>query len=218
MKDKVLDYFIDPSKPIYQNRDHFCFNTDTKLLVQFAKVKKGERILDIGTNNGALLVGLDGKEAAELVGVEILYEPFLIAKTNQEKFINDPCKIVHSAIQDFDDDLFDVIVSNPPYFKKDATHPNMEQNLRQLGRVEENLTLEELVENAQRLLKSYGRFYLVHRPNRLNDIFKTLHAHSFQVKTLQTAYDKRTHSIKSILIEAIKEGNCDCSILPSIEI
>ena len=47
------DYFLDESMILFQDEDHFHFNTDTKLLAKFMRLKKDETILDIGTNNGA---------------------------------------------------------------------------------------------------------------------------------------------------------------------
>lgn len=64
----TLDYFIDKNIKLYQNPNDFRFNTDTKLLAQFVRLKKQERILDIGTNNGVLLVYFDRFNVKELVG------------------------------------------------------------------------------------------------------------------------------------------------------
>ena len=47
---------MDENLKLYQDKEHFRFNTDTKLLAKFVLLKKQERILDIGTNNAALLV------------------------------------------------------------------------------------------------------------------------------------------------------------------
>lgn len=91
-------------------------------------------------------------------------------------------------------------------------------NFRHLGRMEENLTLEQLVFHANRLLKSYGRFYMVHRPNRLNEINKVLYDNNFSIRNLRFAYDHRDHKVKSVLIEAIKESNCDMNVLEPIYI
>ena len=42
---------MDENLKLYQDKEHFRFNTDTKLLAKFVHLKKQERILDIGTNN-----------------------------------------------------------------------------------------------------------------------------------------------------------------------
>ena len=194
----TLDYFIDENLKLYQNPEHFRFNTDTKLLAQFVRLKKQERVLDIGTNNAAILVYLD--------------------QFNVDTFIKHRARIVNKPIQEYTDNLFDVIVSNPPYFKMNANQQPEKLNYRHLGRMEENLTLEQLVYHASRLLKSYGRFYMVHRPNRLNEINRVLYANHFSIRNLQFAYDHRDNKVKSVLIEAIKESNCDMNVLEPIYI
>ena len=199
----TLDYFMDENLKLYQDKEHFRFNTDTKLLAKFVHLKKQERILDIGTNNAALLV---------------YFDQFKVAQKNADMFIKHPVKIVNQPIQRYEDDMFDVIVSNPPYFKMDANQLPEQLNFRHLGRMEENLTLEQLVFHANRLLKSYGRFYMVHRPNRLNEIIKVLYANHFSIRNLQFAYDHRDNQVKSVLIEAIKESNCDMKVLEPIYI
>lgn len=214
----TLDYFIDENLKLYQDPEHFRFNTDTKLLAQFVRLKKQERVLDIGTNNAAILVYLDQFNVKELVGVEILEETSKVAQKNVDTFIKHPARIVNKPIQEYTDNLFDVIVSNPPYFKMKANQQPEKLNFRHLGRMEENLTLEQLVYHASRLLKSYGRFYMVHRPNRLNEINRVLYANHFSIRNLQFAYDHRDNKVKSVLIEAIKESNCDMNVLEPIYI
>ncbi len=214
----TLDYFIDENIKLYQNPNDFRFNTDTKLLARFVRLKKQERILDVGTNNGVLLVYFDRFNVKELVGVEVMKESVDVALMNQKNFIQHPSKIIHSPIQDFEDDLFDVIVSNPPYFKLSANQPIEHMDARQLSRMEENLTLEELIQNVARLIKSYGRFYMVHRPNRLNEIMKCLFEHNFNIRHIQFAYDSKNNVVKSVLVEAIKDSNCDMVVDPPIYI
>ena len=213
-----VDYFIDENIQLYQDTDHFRFNTDTKLLAQFVHLKKQERVLDIGTNNAAILVYLDQFNVKEFVGVEVLEETSKIAQINADTFIKHPCKIVNMPIQEYEDALFDVIISNPPYFKLNANQQPERMNFRHLGRMEENLTLEELILHANRLLKSYGRFYFLHRPNRLNEINKVLYKNHFSIRNLQFAYDHRDNKVKSVLVEAIKESNCDMNVLEPIYI
>ena len=56
MEEYTYDYINGTDIYLYQHKKMFRINTDTALLAQFMTVKKGERVLDIGTNNGALLL------------------------------------------------------------------------------------------------------------------------------------------------------------------
>lgn len=217
MNDLRLDYFIRQDLKLYQHKEHFHFNTDTRLLANFLKVNDQETVLDIGTNNGALLLWVDQFEVKKLYGVEVLKEAYDIARLNADTFFQHEHEIIHAPIQEVNVESVDVIISNPPFFTQKETHPNVKMDMRQLGRIEINLTLEELIKHANRLLKSNGRFYFVHRPTRMQEILTTLNQYSFGAKRVAFAYDK-DHECKSILIEAIKERRCNCQILPPIEI
>lgn len=202
------DYLLDEDMKILQNPRHFCFNTDTRLLAQFMRIKPGEHVLDIGTNNGALLKAADRYRPGELIGVEILPEAAEVAMENARHFEH-PVKIVQEDIRLFVHPCVDVILANPPYFPESTSHPQTKMTMRQLGRIEKNLTLPQLVYNASRLLKTNGRFYFVHRPNRLFEIMKVLQEYNFCLRRMAIAYDHRDNAPKSLLIEAVKGVQCD---------
>ena len=208
------DYFLTKDLVLYQDPDGFCFNTDTKFLARFMELRKNEVVLDIGTNNGVLLLAADQYPIQSMIGVEVLEEAAQLAQWNADTFFSHPTTILNQRIQDVQLDPVDVILSNPPYFQDEATNPQVKMNRRQMGRIEKNLTLAELIENANRLLKSNGRFYFVHRCNRLNEIVQCLFAHHFCIKHIQIAYTKEKQIAKTVCIEAIKEGHCDCEVLP----
>ena len=52
---RTLDYLPNTDIYLYQDKDMFRINSDTRYLGEFLNIKKEESILDIGTNNGALL-------------------------------------------------------------------------------------------------------------------------------------------------------------------
>lgn len=214
MNDLELNYLVDKSCKVYQHKEHFRMNTDTRLLAMFTTIQKNDVVLDIGTNNAALLLYFDRYEVKKLIGVEILEEPFKIAEINAKSFLKHDYQLIQDDIKQVDLEPVDVIVSNPPYFKTEQANPNTKMTLRQYGRIEENLTLHELIDNAYRLLKDKGRFCMVHRPDRLNEIYKELLAYGFSIKTMQIAYDKNSQIEKSICIEAIKNSKCKLKILP----
>lgn len=198
------DYLISPDKPLWQHKDHFRFNTDTRLLAGFMQIKKGSVVYDFGTNNAALLQAADAFGPASMVGIEIQAEACQVAWRNAQSF-QSPCTILQASIQEADLPLADVIVSNPPFFPLQATHPDTVMTMRQLGRMESLCTLQDLVAAAARLLKSSGHFQFVHRPQRLNEIMETLHANHFSVARMALAYDTRDNQCKAVLLDCVKD-------------
>ena len=60
---------------IIQDPKRFCFGIDAVLLSNFAKVKPGERVLDLGTGTGILPILLEGKtKGSHFTGLEIQEE------------------------------------------------------------------------------------------------------------------------------------------------
>ena len=60
---------------LIQDPDKFCFGVDAVLLSDFAKVRQGETVLDMGTGNGIIPVLLAGKtEGKHFTGLEIQAE------------------------------------------------------------------------------------------------------------------------------------------------
>lgn len=214
------DFFIDPDCRILQNKKHFCFNSDSVDLAKFVRIHSGDEVCEIGTNNAALLVYLDRFKPKMLTGIEILEEPARLARENIKRLKNARGEIFCGSVTDFWSAEFDVVLSNPPFFEMgDFEKKQLEAgqfNNRQLARFEQNLDLATLIEQASRLLRSYGRFCLVHRPERLVEAILEMDRHQMAVSRIQLVYDVRDQQAKAVLIEAIKDGTCRPQILEPI--
>ena len=70
---------------IIQNPEKFCFGMDAVLLSGFAKAKKGDVVLDMGTGTGIIPILMEAKtEAAHLTGLEIQEESADMARRSVE--------------------------------------------------------------------------------------------------------------------------------------
>lgn len=211
------DYFVEPSCKILQHKNHFCVNSDSADLARFITIRPDEEICEIGTNNGALLVYLDRFKPKSLTGIEILDMPALLARENLKTIQHATSHVFCGSVVDFPDYQFDVVLSNPPYFElSDREKKQIEQGTfshRQLARFEHNLDLETLIQQVSRLLRSYGRFYLVHRPDRLVETILMMNRYKLAASKIQIIYDARDQQPKAFLLEAVKEGTCKARIL-----
>ena len=106
---------------IIQNPDGFCFGMDAVLLSGYAKVKKGQRVLDLGTGTGIIPILLEAKtEASHLTGLEIQEKSADMARRSvRYNDLEDKISIVTGDIKEagslFGAASFDVVTSNPPY-------------------------------------------------------------------------------------------------------
>ncbi len=197
---------------IIQNEKKFCFGMDAVLLSGFAHVKEGERLLDIGTGTGIIPILLEAKsDGYHFTGLEIQEESAdMAARSVKLNGLTDKIDIICGDIKDakdlFKPASFDVITTNPPYMigKHGLTGENRE---KAIARHEIFCTLDDIASQAGELLKDKGRFYMVHRPFRLVEIFNTLTKYRLEPKRLKLVYPYIDKEPNMVLIEALKGGN-----------
>lgn len=196
---------------IIQNEKKFCFGMDAVLLSGYAKVKEGERVLDIGTGTGIIPILLCAKSKGEhFTGIEIQEESAEMATRSVIlNSLEDRISIIAGDIKDgekyFRPEEFDVVVTNPPYMK--GTHgQKSEDSSRMIARHELTANLDEIVRQGSRALKVGGRLYMVHRPFRLVEIFSILTKYKLEPKRMQLVYPYVDKDPNMVLIEAVKGG------------
>ncbi|HJC36573.1 MAG TPA: methyltransferase domain-containing protein [Candidatus Merdibacter merdavium] len=202
----TYDYIAGTDIYLWQRKDMFRINTDTAQLAQFMKVKKGERVLDVGTNNGALLLAAERSAPSYLCGVDIQEEACALARFNMQEHGIDHAEI---RCEDFSTSNlrgFDVVLCNPPYFQQ-GHHGEISVSPKAIARHEFFLRLDVLIANVARSLKENGRFYLVHRSERIPDILEQCQLNRLEVKTMQLMFDEQKEYAVGVLIEAILGAN-----------
>lgn len=197
---------------IIQNKNKFSYGTDAIFLSNFAKPVGN--IMDLGTGTGIIPFRLykEGNNGI-IYGVEIQEEVADMAKRSVKlNDLDEKIKILHMDLKDlpniFGKNTFDTITSNPPYMKSGGAIINADENFA-LSRHEIACTFEDIVKVADYLLKPLGKFYLVHRPDRLVDIIYTLRKYKIEPKYIRFVQAKINKKPNLILIEATKDGKPD---------
>ena len=185
----------------------FRLNTDTVLLGEWMKVKKGESVLDIGCNNGALLLYASRFSPKSLCGIDVLQPAIDLAAMNMEKNHLE-AELICQDVSTFHHEPFDVIVCNPPYFRTTDAQSINDSLYLATARHEDSCTLDSLFTAAGRLLKDKGRFYMVHRASRMAEIL--VHAENSPVKVREATlvYDRRTRQATAVLLQ-LRKGKTD---------
>lgn len=133
---------------------------DGVLLGAWSAAENPKRILDIGSGTGLIALMLAQRfETAEITAVEINRSAFEESEFNfRNSPFSDRMKAVNLPIQEFEDEnKFDLIVSNPPYFE-----PNHNDGTdRSLARQKAELSFEELCKSVERLTDTTGNFGLI---------------------------------------------------------
>ena len=196
---------------IIQNSRKFCFGMDAVLLSGFARVKPGERALDLGTGTGIIPILLRGKtEGRDFTGLEIQEESADMARRSVAyNHLEESVSIVTGDIKEaaalFGAASFDVVTCNPPYMTGNHGLVNPEQP-KAVARHEILCTLEDVVGQTARVLRPGGRFYLVHRPFRLAEILTLLVRYKLEPKRMRLVYPFVDKEPNMVLIEALSGG------------
>lgn len=201
MKKQYKDYLRFTNIEIYQDDEMFCVNTDTALLGRFLDFKKGLNVLDIGTNNGALLLYASRLAPKSLCGIDINTQALALARENL--ILNEvDSELYHVKAQDFKHDSFDVIVTNPPFFEN---HQHKLNQYKQIAMFEEYLNLDDLFKSFIRLLKDNGSVYLVYPANRFAEFYQCCLKYKYKMMKLQFVYDRNKTEALRFLVK-LKRG------------
>ena len=196
---------------LIQHPGRFCYGVDAVLLSWFAKAYEGERVLDFCTGTGVVPILMTAKTAAShFTGLEIQEESADMARrsvayNHLEEKVDIVTGDIKAASRLFPLASFDVITSNPPYMT-DAHGIKNPNAPKAIARHEVLCTLEDLVRETSRLLRPGGRFYLVHRPFRLVEIFQTLTAYKLEPKRMKLVHPFVDKDANMVLIEAVRGG------------
>ena len=196
---------------IIQNTDGFCFGVDSVLLTEFAKdMKKNKTIVDLGTGTGIIGILLSKKvEASKVIGIEIQKDVAEMASRSvQLNNLQNIMQILNEDVKSLslEKNSFDYVVTNPPY-KKIGTGIINKEDKQIISRHETTVNLDEGLKVASNLLKDNGAIYMVHRPERLNEIIENLRKYRLEPKRIRFVYPKVSKDANLVLIKAVKYAN-----------
>ncbi len=208
---------------ILQDSERFQFGIDAVLLADFAckGLKAGESVIDLGTGTGIIpLLMAKGCEAAAFTGLEIQKDSAdMAAQSVALNALEGRIKIINGDLKDaeklFPRHSFNVVTCNPPYMI-DAHGKGNELDALTIARHEVLCTLEDVVAAADSLLATHGRFFMIHRPFRLPEIFSSLEKHKMEMKRMRLVYPFDGKEPNLVLIEARKNAKRRLTIEPPL--
>lgn len=193
---------------LIQDDELFCFGTDSVLLANFARAGAKETVVDLCTGNGIIPVLMSAKtKAKKFYGIELQKCSYDLCVENIKlNNLEDRFEAVNSDIKDissiFKNGSIDVVTCNPPYMNAGAGFLNPDDTLA-IARHEIKTDLKGVIEAAASILKFGGRFYMVHRADRLCDIISFLREKKMEPKRIAFVHPSPEREPKLILIEAM---------------
>ena len=198
---------------IVLKRGPFPLGTDSVLLSHFVSLRRGSRVADLGAGCGTLGLLLAGRDpSCTVTGIELDDAAYAMGLENLTLNALPQLRLIQADVRQIRQVLppgsFDHVISNPPYF------PVGSGKAANAYRSELTLTLQELCQGAAWLLPSGGTFSLVHRPERLCDLFWELRSNGMEPKRIQFVRHKADAPVCLVLIEARRGGKPGLTYLP----
>ena len=207
--------------PLFAQASHFRLSTDSVLLADFVHVPSQAKGIDLGCASGILpLLLLVRYPRIRMTGIELLPEAATLARqTLKRNGLSERAEILCGDLREhrklFRSGSFDFVVSNPPYYSPEAGAVSSDRD-RAAARSEITCTLEDVCSAASFLCRSGGRFFLVHKPERLPEVLSLLCGKGLEPKRLRFVSKAPESSPSLVLIEARRGGKPGLKIEPSL--
>ena len=185
----------------------FRVSTDSMVLADFCRIRPGGRVLDLGCGCGTLgllLLGADG--TLHVSGIEIQEAAACQAQENaEENGFSDHLHIVCGDLRQTHAQIapgsFDCVLSNPPYYPPGSGYLHAQDSLC-AARSEICCPFDALCAAAAQALRWSGRFFMVHKPERLVDLLTGLRAARLEPKRIRFVRHRAETAVNLVLIES----------------
>jgi tRNA1Val (adenine37-N6)-methyltransferase len=207
----TADTFFNGRIRVKQNRAGYRFSIDAVLIAAQTIPSPDDTVLDLGTGCGIIPLILAYRHPKiKVYGIEVQQQLADLATINVEENrmkdrITIHCMDMKKLKHDMMSGPVDLVVSNPPYRKAESGRINPDQQ-RAVARHEIKATLYDVVETAQRMLRTAGRFVTVYPAERMADILIQMRSAGLEPKSLRTVHSDRHTDAKLIIVEGKKGG------------
>ena len=187
----------------------FRLGTDSVLLAHFAQFPPRSRVADLGAGCGTLGLLLCASDPQiRVTGVELDEKAHLAALQNiRENALEDRLRSLPGDVREIRTLLpagsFDCVIANPPYFPAGSGKGSTRSAM---ARSEDTLPLSSLCAAAPWLRPCGGRFALVHRPERLCDIFCAMRESGIEPKRVRFVRHRPGAPVCLVLVEGRRGG------------
>lgn len=206
---------------LIQDTDQFCFGTDAVLLADFAKAKAGEKVMDLCSGTGVVSILMLARYPKALYSALEL-QPQMVALSKRSVALNQ----IEDKVQIFEGDVrqvkaqfaprsFQALTVNPPYMKVEDAITSAHTPVA-LARHEISCSLRDIMEAAAYLLTDKGRFYMVHKPQRLVEIIDEMLRVKIEPKRLRMVHPFVDKAPAQVLIEGSLHGGRELRIEPPL--
>lgn len=208
MTDRTCDDILYGKLRLFQPLNGPRVNIDTVLLSAFAKIKRGEKVIELGSAHGAisLLLALRFPGAGLIEGLEIQEDLWELGKENIHiNNLETRVSFTHGDLRNIRDlykaQSFDVVVVNPPYFDGSRTRPSPDKSSA-VANHGISCSLQDVITAARFLLRNKGRLYLIFNAGRMDELMSLLCDNRLMTKRVRPVYPSPGKKASVVLLSA----------------
>ncbi len=197
----------------------FRTSLDSVMLAAACPVQPGQSVLDAGCGVGGASFCVAWRvQGIKLTGVDWEMPYIELAQRNIElnPFARDVA-FMQADIRTFEAaGVFDHVINNPPYLEAGRHTPSPDEIRAQaLGHQEKDLTLDDWINAAHRLVKSNGTLTMIYPAHGTDKIIRGL-GKRFGAIEIIPLWPRSGVEAKRVIIRAIKDRQTPARILPGL--
>ncbi|AIA29265.1 methyltransferase [Mycoplasmopsis californica HAZ160_1] len=218
---------FDSNLYIYQDKDMFNYSVDTILLGNFVFLNNRIlRMLEIGTNNGALSIFISERnpklkiDAIEIQSKAVELAEKNVKMNNKKEQIN----VIHADFNEFyqeqtklNANKYQSIVVNPPFYPPENMKLSAKTSEEMMIATHEiKINLEQIIQGSAKIIEQKGYLTMVIPVERMVDCFQYMREYKFEPKRIQFIIPRVDDKPKLVLIESRYQAGWGVHFLPNL--
>ena len=202
---------------LLQNENGLTFGTDALMLASYIEYKSGHA-LELGAGTGVIsLLLLKREKIKRVTALEVQPSYTDLCRRNAER--NGFSEAVNSVCIDLRDynECADhsLVFTNPPYMKSNGGKRNVYDE-KNIARHEIKGNILDFCKCAARSLKFGGAFYVVYRPDRLEDLLVSMRECGLEPKRMTFVYADTDSPPSIVLVEGKRGAHASMRVTPPL--
>jgi tRNA1(Val) A37 N6-methylase TrmN6 len=217
--DEDINEFMGGRLRLIQSRKGYRFSIDAVLLAEFATIKPGDTLIDLGTGCGIIpLLLVLTRSIKHAVAIEV--QPLLASQASRNAVLNGVPHKLDIIQGDFKTlplrpSSVDMVTCNPPYRPVNSGRLNPDPQ-KSIARHEILASLNDILAGSRTILKEKGRLAMIYPAIRTADILTKMRGFDLEPKKMRVVYPDLKSEAKLVLVEASLQGRPGLKILPPL--
>lgn len=216
-KEKIEDLQCDNLK-IIQNSSLYTFTSDSVILANYIKTKRGDIVVEIGGGCGVISILVQAKHPQARIFIFEIQEKMqeLCKKNIKLNKLQDKIYLIPDDVKKFEQYLLvgsiDVVYANPPYFKVTKFD---QKDVKKNAKEEVFLNANDLVLTASKMLRFGGAFYCCYPAERSTEIVCLCQKYNMAIKEMFYTENGKGQ-VKLFIFKAVKGGKSGVKVFPNL--